>query len=482
MFVTNSAPMPVSAVGEGHGKDKPTGTKGSFMSLMSMALAAFFGGGVENLAASQAVEVSGDSAVSSLAVETQAPAGGNTASAETRLSPETIWALIEGGSTPASGQVAGPVDAAYAAETGGQIEGAAERRYVDSGASAVKSDVRSSVYRALAEQAGDVPGEGILTSVAATNEEAVAPAYGDLLAAGPAHTGAALTRIALQGKPGVQAEPVATENVLPLSDEVDAADRSTLPATQQADSPEPDVQVVRSAGSPQHVESLQPTGSSRTEAPSLTAGESSEKDGAVREIAVETAFRAGETETFEDVEPATVEESGTLVLPVEDVAGRAVEAAAEPEATASPADGETPQASDSIRSARKMAETLLRESLKRLPRSVEVRLDPPQLGSVTALLSQRGQEVTVKFIAHSNEAQRALQTATEDLARALSEKGLTLTGFVVDPGYSGEKGREHRQGLQRPSTSRYHRAVRPLAIAGAQVSIRQPAGAFSWLA
>jgi len=454
------------------------------MSLMSLALATFFGGGPANSGAGHIEDGLNESVVSSFAVEAQAPAGGNTASAETRLSPETVWALIEGGSTPASEQMAGPVDVAYAAETGGQTEGAAERGHVGGGEAVTVSHARSSVYRALAEEAGDLPFESILTSAATTGEEAVAPAYGELAA-----TGAAITRMALEGRLGVQTQPVSAANELPFSPQAEASETSGLQAFEQAGFVETDERLVPPTRATQPEGPVQPAGSALSEAALLadaendhraTAGESVRTAGEVRENTGEPDIATGETETSEDVEPVAAKKPGTLVLPVADAAGKAVEAAAEPE-IAPALDRESLAAADAIRSARKMAETLLRESLKRLPRSVEMRLDPPQLGSVTALLSQRGQEVTVKFIAHSNEAQRALESATEDLARALSDRGLTLTGFTVDPGYSGEKGREHRHGTQRPSTSRFHRTVRPLAVAGTQ-AFRQPVGAFNWLA
>ena len=135
----------------------------------------------------------------------------------------------------------------------------------------------------------------------------------------------------------------------------------------------------------------------------------------------------------------------------------------------------------SLRDVRAISQTLLEESLKRLPRSVELRLDPPQMGSVTALLSQRGQDVTVKFVAHNGEAQRMLRGATDDLARALGEKGLVLTGFSVDPGYRGDKGQEQREAAYRPAKGRYSRAAR-LAVVGAGQMVGQVAGSFNWLA
>ena len=135
----------------------------------------------------------------------------------------------------------------------------------------------------------------------------------------------------------------------------------------------------------------------------------------------------------------------------------------------------------SIRDARAISETLLQESLKKLPRSVELRLEPPEMGKVTVLLSQRGQDVTVKFLAGTGEAQRMLSGASEDLGRALSEKGLVLTGFAVDPDNPGEAGRQGRGDAGRPGTRRYSRAAEIRTIP-ALPPVTLPAGVFDKLA
>lgn len=135
----------------------------------------------------------------------------------------------------------------------------------------------------------------------------------------------------------------------------------------------------------------------------------------------------------------------------------------------------------SIRDARAISETLLQESLKKLPRSVELRLEPPEMGKVTVLLSQRGQDVTVKFLAGTGEAQRMLSGASEDLGRALSEKGLVLTGFAVDPDNPGEAGRQSRGDAGRPGTRRYSR-VAEIRTIPALPPVTLPAGVFDKLA
>jgi flagellar hook-length control protein FliK len=113
----------------------------------------------------------------------------------------------------------------------------------------------------------------------------------------------------------------------------------------------------------------------------------------------------------------------------------------------------------SLRDARALSETLLQESLKKLPRSVEIRMDPPELGKVTVLLSQRGQDVTVKFLAGTGEGQRALASALNDLERALSEKGLVLTGFSVDPGNRDQANREGRGDAGKSGVRKYPRVA-----------------------
>ncbi len=85
---------------------------------------------------------------------------------------------------------------------------------------------------------------------------------------------------------------------------------------------------------------------------------------------------------------------------------------------------------------RRVAAELFRESLRDLPRSVEIRLDPPHLGKVTVLLSARGEDVAVRFVASTKEAGLAISQATPDLVKALSEQGLVLTGATVDSGQS----------------------------------------------
>lgn len=107
-----------------------------------------------------------------------------------------------------------------------------------------------------------------------------------------------------------------------------------------------------------------------------------------------------------------------------------------PEALITSGSGEkaVPRKVVSLRDARALAEHLREEALKKLPRSVELRLDPPRLGSLTAILTARGQDIAVKFVTGSHEAFRALQTSAGELAKSFNELGLTLAGFSVDQG------------------------------------------------
>ena len=115
-----------------------------------------------------------------------------------------------------------------------------------------------------------------------------------------------------------------------------------------------------------------------------------------------------------------------------------------------------------VKQARSLSRTLLEESLKRLPRTVEIKLDPPDLGKVTVLLSQRGQEVNVRFTAGTPEGQRILSSALEDLQRTLMENGLTLSSFSVDGEPSGS-GRKNPEGSG--SQRRNHRRLEAAAAA-----------------
>ena len=111
---------------------------------------------------------------------------------------------------------------------------------------------------------------------------------------------------------------------------------------------------------------------------------------------------------------------------------------------AQPVNGEKPSPAEtaetgrfSVREPERLAEFLAEKARVSLPKSIEIRLDPPNLGRVTVLLSQRGNDVVVKFLAQSFDAQRALADASGDLARALAERGLFLSGFLVDLGGRG---------------------------------------------
>lgn len=493
LFVTNRSHLPTGGVVEEHGKGGTTGSEGAFGLVMSMALAAMnsggtqiAGGGLEDCAAGIAGTGVEDSAVSSVLVETQMPPGDTMASAEAVHLPETGWTFTEDISPPSPARMAGPVEAAAAAETGGQSEVTAELDRLVTGAPIPPGPSHTHDYTqpgAAASLGRAFTGVGALTSATATREAAEAPVYGHPSDTIATSTGAAITRIAVEGSFQAQPEPVASGHGLPLLDggsRTGPAFEASLPDQASANA------TAQTAGN--HGQAVNSAVSPVGAGLATTEGIDSVREG--RNFAASSNPGAERVETleedmgFEDLEPVAAEEPGAAALPAVDgveAALRAIESSAKPEAAASAADVDSPSDGNPIRNAREIAETLLRESLKKLPRSVEIRLDPPQLGSVTALLSQRGQDVTVKLVARSSDAQRALENATEDLARALSEKGLTLAGFSVDPGYSGEKGREHRPSSERTSASRYPRMAMPVGVAGIQAS-GQPVGAFSWLA
>ena len=92
----------------------------------------------------------------------------------------------------------------------------------------------------------------------------------------------------------------------------------------------------------------------------------------------------------------------------------------------------------------KVAEILAQKSSIELPTSVEFRLDPPSLGKMTVLLSAKGDEIVVKFITSSYDAQQALMKSHDELAQTLAERGLTLGGFFADLGMANGQGQHSR--------------------------------------
>jgi len=92
-----------------------------------------------------------------------------------------------------------------------------------------------------------------------------------------------------------------------------------------------------------------------------------------------------------------------------------------------------------LKNPKAISDFLMKKASENLPKSVELKMNPPELGKVTVLLSTRGDDVVVKFITQSIQTQRALTEASSDLSRALSERGLTLSGFLVDHGGAGKE-------------------------------------------
>ena len=69
-----------------------------------------------------------------------------------------------------------------------------------------------------------------------------------------------------------------------------------------------------------------------------------------------------------------------------------------------------------------------------LPKSVQISLDPPDLGNLRVFLTARGQDVSVKFVTSNYASYQVLQGAANHLAKSFSSHGLLLAGFVVDHG------------------------------------------------
>ena len=63
---------------------------------------------------------------------------------------------------------------------------------------------------------------------------------------------------------------------------------------------------------------------------------------------------------------------------------------------------------------------------------IRLQLQPENLGQVTMRLTVSGTQVTANVVAQSADVRSALVANQQDLARSLSEAGLTLSGFSVD--------------------------------------------------
>lgn len=79
-----------------------------------------------------------------------------------------------------------------------------------------------------------------------------------------------------------------------------------------------------------------------------------------------------------------------------------------------------------------IARFLMEKSWENLPKTVELRVEPAGFGRLKVLLSQRGEEVTVKFVVPSYDARRILESGAGELRHALNQHGLMLAGFGVD--------------------------------------------------
>lgn len=97
---------------------------------------------------------------------------------------------------------------------------------------------------------------------------------------------------------------------------------------------------------------------------------------------------------------------------------------------------------------RTLSSYIAREAKERLPRSVRIRLDPPELGELTVKLTARGNQVAVKFIAASEQAKTLLNDSLVDLCRSLAEKGFLLEGFSAEQQFGTGTRRETRSNPQ----------------------------------
>lgn len=111
-----------------------------------------------------------------------------------------------------------------------------------------------------------------------------------------------------------------------------------------------------------------------------------------------------------------------------------------------------------------LANTLKEAADSELPSRIEIHLDPPSLGKLTVLISSKGEEIVVKLITSSYEAQQALLTSYDRLAEALAEKGLSLSGFFADYAMASGQNQQDRTldaGAKTPSNKGKLRSTVP---------------------
>ncbi len=94
--------------------------------------------------------------------------------------------------------------------------------------------------------------------------------------------------------------------------------------------------------------------------------------------------------------------------------------------------------------AKEISKYLYTESLKRLPRTVELKVEPPELGEIMVRLEKKGESITVRFEPKSSLAVHALSYAKEDLEQSLASHGLSLMGFSVESRASQDMERDGR--------------------------------------
>ncbi|MEX0974447.1 MAG: flagellar hook-length control protein FliK [Bacillota bacterium] len=466
LFVNSGTASRTLAQGS-QSKNRSVETDCAFEALMSLALSAFFGGGAQvqmdtqatqapqgSLNAAGPVEASAQmpgefSLWEDAAAEQQAETGGNV---KTQVS-DTVRFV--------TGYV--PAEPVMVTRAGEQLPAAPAAEMAGPAVDAFGASGSNEAEMAAAATLETLP--IAVVAIRTTTEAAVAPAY-----KAPVAPKTAPVVLPANKKAGDAAVTTSYTVDAPLAEAgshlpVRSAAESVLPAT------EPAVEFAETARA---ATAGSPVAAARREDRN-GAGEDrpSSKDSATEAVAAGRTTKPSRTGFLVDTDTPGARTS--------DAGFAAVERTGEAASVDHESDDNCSQERLSVLDARAISETLLQESQKKLPRSVEIRLDPPELGNVTVLLSQRGQDVTVKFVAGNVEAQRMLQSATDDLGRALSDKGLSLAGFSVDPGNPGNDGQNRRGDADKPATRRYHSATR-LGAVGSVGQYGQPAGSFNWLA
>jgi flagellar hook-length control protein FliK len=103
--------------------------------------------------------------------------------------------------------------------------------------------------------------------------------------------------------------------------------------------------------------------------------------------------------------------------------------------------------------AREIGERLAEQARKDLPKTVEFCLKQPAIGKVSVILSSKGEDITVRFIAEDYQASQLLESSISTLGQALNDAGLTLLGFSVSTQTGSARKGSHETTKRKRSSS-----------------------------